>query len=86
MVVSTQKGNVVVTGCAHLGLANILERARRLGTIYGVIGGFHKFARLQELEGIELIAPCHCTKHKEGIRKRYPSQFREIGAGSIIEV
>jgi 7,8-dihydropterin-6-yl-methyl-4-(beta-D-ribofuranosyl)aminobenzene 5'-phosphate synthase len=86
LVVNTQKGNVVVTGCAHPGLENILEKARRLGRIHGVIGGFHGFARLRELRGIELIAPCHCTKRKQEIRKKYPAQFREIKAGSIIEI
>jgi len=86
LVVSTQKGNVGVTGCAHPGLENILDQARRLGKICGVIGGFHGFARLLELEGIELIAPCHCTKRKDGIRQKFPTQFREIKAGSVIEI
>jgi len=86
LVVSTEKGNIVVTGCAHPGLENILEQARQLGKIYGVVGGFHGFASLQELRGIELIAPCHCTEAKKEIRQEYPTQFRKIKAGSIIEI
>ncbi|MBN2139056.1 MAG: MBL fold metallo-hydrolase [Sedimentisphaerales bacterium] len=86
LIVETGKGSIVVTGCAHPGLENILEKARPLGKIYGVVGGFHGFAKLQELDGIEMIAPCHCTKAKKEIRQKYPSQFREIKAGNIIEV
>jgi len=86
LVVNTQKGNIIVTGCAHPGLQNIIEKARQLGTIYGVLGGFHGFSRLEKLQKIALIAPCHCTKYKQEIKQRYPAQFKEIKAGSIIEI
>jgi len=86
LVVGTEKGNIVVTGCAHPGLENILKQARQLGKIYGVVGGFHAFASLRELRGIEVIAPCNCTEAKEEIRQEWPTQFREIKAGSIIEI
>ena len=32
--------------------------------IYGVLGGFHEFSKLDELEGVQLIGPCHCTQYK----------------------
>ena len=86
MVVNTKRGNVVITGCAHPGLENIIERSRELGAIYGVVGGFHGFSKLEKLQKIELIAPCHCTQYKQEIKERYPAQFREIKAGSIIEI
>jgi len=86
LVVNTEKGNVVVTGCAHPGLENIIEKSEELGKIYGVVGGFHGFSRLEKLQKIELIAPCHCTQYKQEIRKTYPAQFREVKAGSIIEI
>jgi 7,8-dihydropterin-6-yl-methyl-4-(beta-D-ribofuranosyl)aminobenzene 5'-phosphate synthase len=86
LVVNAGKGNVVITGCAHPGLENIIERSRELGAIYGVVGGFHGFSKLEKLQKIELIAPCHCTQYKQEIKERYPAQFREIKAGSIIEV
>jgi 7,8-dihydropterin-6-yl-methyl-4-(beta-D-ribofuranosyl)aminobenzene 5'-phosphate synthase len=86
LVVNTEKGNVVVTGCAHPGLENIIEKSRELGEIYGVIGGFHGFSKLEKLRGIKLIAPCHCTKHIQKIRAKYPTEFVEIKAGSIIEI
>jgi len=85
LVVKTEKGNIVITGCAHPGLERILQTAGSLGRIYGVLGGFHGFSKFAELEGIQFIAPCHCTEHTERIRQRYPIQFEQIQAGSVIE-
>lgn len=86
LVVTTDKGNIVVTGCAHPGLGKILQVARTLGEIYGVIGGFHGFSDFRKLEGIELIGPCHCTRYINKISRRYPQHFRQIHAGSVIEI
>jgi len=86
LVVNTEKGNLVITGCAHPGLENIIERSRELGEIYGVVGGFHGFSNFDELEGIQLIGPCHCTQYKQQIKERYPGEFKDIKAGSIIEI
>lgn len=86
LVVNTGKGNLVITGCAHPALGNILRVAKRLGNMYGVIGGFHSFSDFKQLEGIELIGPCHCTRYVNEIRERYPQHFRRICAGSIIEI
>ncbi len=86
LVINTQKGNIIVTGCAHPGLENIIEEAEQLGTIYGVVGGFHGFSRLEKLQKIELIAPCHCTQYMQEIKQSYPAQFTEIKAGSIIAI
>ena len=86
LVVKTEKGNIVITGCAHPGLERILRTAGNLGRIYGVLGGFHGFSKFAELEGIQLIAPCHCTQHTEQIKRKFPAQFEQIQAGSVIEV
>ena len=86
LVVNTEKGNIVITGCAHPGLENIIEAAKELGKIYGVLGGFHGFSALEILDGIKLIAPCHCTKYIRQIRAEYPAEFVEIKAGSVIEI
>jgi len=86
LVVKTENGNIVITGCAHPGLERILQTSGSLGQIYGVLGGFHGFSEFAELEGIQLIAPGHCTEHTEQISQRYPNQFEQIRAGSVIEV
>jgi len=86
LVVKTERGNIVITGCAHPGLERILQTAGSLGRIYGVLGGFHGFSKFAELEGIQLIAPCHCTQHTEQIKQKFPIQFEQIQAGSVIGV
>jgi 7,8-dihydropterin-6-yl-methyl-4-(beta-D-ribofuranosyl)aminobenzene 5'-phosphate synthase len=86
LVVKTEKGNIIVTGCAHPGLDRILETARRLGQIYGVLGGFHGFSKFDELEGIQWIGPCHCTQYRQEIKDKYPDEFVEIKAGSVVEI
>ena len=86
LVVNTKKGNLVITGCAHPGLDKIIDKANQLGKIYGVLGGFHGFSKLEKLRSIKLIAPCHCTQHIQQIRQRYPVEFKEIRAGSFLEI
>ena len=86
LVVNTEKGNLVITGCAHPGLGKIIDKANQLGKIYGVLGGFHGFSKLEKLRPIKLIAPCHCTQQTQQIRQSYPAEFKEIRAGSILEI
>jgi 7,8-dihydropterin-6-yl-methyl-4-(beta-D-ribofuranosyl)aminobenzene 5'-phosphate synthase len=86
LIVKSEKGNIIVTGCAHPGLDFIIKKSRQFGQIYGVIGGFHGFDQYDILKGIHIIVPCHCTQHKTEIKKLYPHNC-EIGyAGKIIEI
>jgi 7,8-dihydropterin-6-yl-methyl-4-(beta-D-ribofuranosyl)aminobenzene 5'-phosphate synthase len=69
------RGLVVITGCAHAGVVNIIRQAMRLtgvGRLLAVIGGFHlsgpTFEPIIEptvsaLTALapELIVPGHCT-------------------------
>jgi len=86
LIIETEKGNAILTGCAHPGLENILDVAAQLGQIYCVVGGFHGFSKIEKLQGICIVAPCHCTQYKKEIKEKYPTQFKEIKAGSIIEI
>lgn len=88
LVLDTKEGEgvVVLTGCAHPGLENILEAAKRFGELYGVIGGFHGFDNLKSLEKLKMVIPCHCTVHKEEIRRRYSEKAVWCGAGVVIEI
>jgi 7,8-dihydropterin-6-yl-methyl-4-(beta-D-ribofuranosyl)aminobenzene 5'-phosphate synthase len=66
------KGLVVLAGCAHPGIVNIVKCAQQVSgvsKVYAVIGGFHISSKregvyvaefLQEL-GVQLVSPCHCT-------------------------
>ncbi len=73
LVVQTGDGLVVVTGCAHPGVVEIVTRVNHLfhGPIALLIGGFHlmgkgdrevrRIARDLDESGVGRIAPCHCT-------------------------
>jgi len=68
------KGLVIITGCTHSGIINLIWHAQKITKvkkIYAIIGGFHLKIRglnkvkqtIKELAKIKpaLIAPCHCT-------------------------
>lgn len=73
LVIRTDQGVVVMTGCAHPGIVEILERVQETfdDRICLVLGGFHMGSKSQaEIEsilkafrrlGVEQVAPCHCT-------------------------
>jgi 7,8-dihydropterin-6-yl-methyl-4-(beta-D-ribofuranosyl)aminobenzene 5'-phosphate synthase len=86
LAVRTNEGLVLVTGCAHPGLENIMANAREYGAIHAVIGGFHGFDRLDALADVAVIAPCHCTKKRRKILKMYPEQARTVAAGTEIRI
>ena len=81
LVCTTDDGLVVITGCSHPGLENILKTAREFGEIYAVIGGFHGFNKFNALKGISLIVPCHCTSNKQEIQQLFPEAYHDGGVG-----
>ena len=73
IVLETQKGLVVIAGCAHPEINIIVKRVKEVfqKSVYGVIGGFHlkdhsleginiEVANLKE-EGVNMVMPLHCT-------------------------
>ncbi|MEM2907447.1 MAG: MBL fold metallo-hydrolase, partial [Candidatus Odinarchaeota archaeon] len=67
LVIKHKNNIIVVSGCAHPGLEKILEEASSIGKVNYLIGGFHNFNKLDILNSVDKIMPCHCTKHKEKI-------------------
>ena len=86
LVVKTDKGLVVIVGCSHPGVENILKVASQFGKVYALIGGFHGFSQFKLLKDIELICPTHCTQYKSRIKSLYPKKYIEGGVGKIIEI
>lgn len=89
LVIDTAQGLVIVTGCGHAGVVNIIEQARsiaRPARVHALIGGIHLFraseetlqwttGKLREF-GVENFIGAHCT----GIETVY--RFRaELGLG-----
>jgi len=52
----------------------------------GIIGGFHGFNEFNLLEDLEFICPCHCTAHKEDIKRIFPNKFVKCGVGKVINL
>ncbi len=74
LVIDTEKGLVVISGCGHAGIVNTLEYARatvRQAPIHAAIGGFHLYqasddqlawtaGKLKEF-GLQQLLGAHCT-------------------------
>jgi 7,8-dihydropterin-6-yl-methyl-4-(beta-D-ribofuranosyl)aminobenzene 5'-phosphate synthase len=86
LIISTIKGLVVITGCAHSGINKILNSANKLGEIYVLLGGFHDFGEYNLLKNISLIVPTHCTKNKNKILTLFPKNSVEGGVGYQLNI
>ncbi|MFH1424991.1 MAG: MBL fold metallo-hydrolase [archaeon] len=99
VVIKTNKGLVVISGCAHSGIVNIIEHSKRVAGIekvYAVIGGFHLRKTSQEQiektieyfkeERIEKIMPCHCNDAEAMTAFHNAFEFKKPCAGDVIEL
>jgi len=86
MGVETEKGIVLIVGCSHPYMGNILNKAKQFGKLYAIIGGLHGFSEFELFKDLELICPTHCTQHKAELKKLYPQKYIEGGTGRIIEI
>ena len=95
LVYRTEKGLVILVGCSHSGICNIVEYARAVtGTrrVHAVIGGFHlrsasrraigEVAGFFSAAAIPIVHGCHCTGRAT---LRLPGQV-DIETGSVIEI
>jgi len=101
LVARLSSGSVVLTGCAHAGLTNILCKAQTLvpeGPPRVLIGGLHLRAASDEYLadlahdiaelGVCILMPCHCTgEHAtEVLAERFAGRVVPAGAGTVIRV
>jgi len=99
LVLTTRKGLVVITGCAHPGIVSIVRKAKEItgqDKVYLVMGGFHLAGEsislvksiLTEFRrlSVQKVAPCHCTG--DGVRKLFGQEYGadciECGVGKQI--
>lgn len=100
LVLTTTGGTVVITGCAHPGITEMVEQAKEVtgDNIYLVLGGFHLGSvssggvkeivkEFQQL-GVQKVAPCHCTGDQaRGVFKNsYGNDFISAGVGKVFTV
>jgi 7,8-dihydropterin-6-yl-methyl-4-(beta-D-ribofuranosyl)aminobenzene 5'-phosphate synthase len=81
IALSTQEGVLVITGCAHPGLDRIIEKVGEIGTVTGLLGGFHDFENIDFLSFLSIVVPCHCTMKKKEILASLPEIAQEGGVG-----
>lgn len=100
IVIDSDEGLVIIVGCSHIGLVNIVEtiRSRSGKKILGIIGGSHLISckktrientieYLKELD-LKFLALSHCTG--EEVKKMIKSELGEIFidnyTGSVIDL
>ncbi len=100
LILNTEKGLIIVTGCSHQGIVAILKRAKELfeRPIHLVFGGFHLGAKSNaELEeiirnfkeiGVEKCGATHCTGDGaiEMFKKAFGENYMPMGTGRIFEI
>jgi len=77
---------VVITGCSHPGVREILKTASQYGKVNTLIGGLHGFNEFNLIDDLEKICPVHCTQYIQKIKALYPEKYIEGGAGKVIQL
>lgn len=98
LVLQTSGGLIVITGCAHPGVVDIVKRAREMfkGEILLVMGGFHLLrhseeevsriiSELRDLS-VRFAAPTHCTGDmpREMFKDAFGDHFIGLEVGSTV--
>jgi 7,8-dihydropterin-6-yl-methyl-4-(beta-D-ribofuranosyl)aminobenzene 5'-phosphate synthase len=91
-------GLVIITGCSHAGICNIVEQARKVcrdNRIIDIIGGLHLLTpgrqRIEKtgmyLKSLNLKAlhACHCTSLSSKIELAKDTPLKEVGVGTTYE-
>jgi len=99
LVIQTPGGLVIITGCAHPGIENIVKKAVEIKdeNILLVMGGFHLLqtgtgsveliARDFKDKQIQYAAPTHCSGDGtiKVFQEVFEEQYLKIGTGKIIQ-
>ncbi len=100
LVIATPKGLIVVTGCAHPGIVDIVKFVKNhfKENIYLLLGGFHLISYseneikeiIRELKALKVdkIAPSHCTGERpiELFKEAWEEDFINLGCGAKINI
>ncbi len=98
LVYDTGEGLVVITGCSHSGICNIVAKAKDVFNeerIIDIVGGFHLInPDEKQLQGTincmkkinpTELHPCHCTDFYSKAEMAREFEVFEIGVGSRLE-
>jgi len=94
----SEKGLVIITGCSHAGICNIIEWAKKVcneNRVHDVIGGFHLLQpspnKLKKtIEYLEMCQPHalyagHCTDLRSKISLAQVVNVEEVGVGLVLD-
>ena len=94
----SDKGLVIITGCSHAGICNIIEYAIEVcgeSRIVDIIGGLHlQKPAAKQLDGtvdyignlgVQHIHACHCTDLDSKIAMSKVVDVKEVGVGLVLE-
>jgi 7,8-dihydropterin-6-yl-methyl-4-(beta-D-ribofuranosyl)aminobenzene 5'-phosphate synthase len=98
LIIESSKGLVVITGCAHPGIVDIVKKAIELRNkeVYLVMGGFHlrgksdketaEIIKAFRSMGVKKVSPSHCTGDRqiELFKKEYGEDYIKNGVGKKI--
>jgi len=99
LIVNTDKGLIVITGCAHPGIVNIVAKAKELlgKDVLLVMGGFHLMGKSRNeigkiiddfrKLGVRYVGASHCSGDtaKKMFEDEYKEYFINVGAGRVIK-
>jgi 7,8-dihydropterin-6-yl-methyl-4-(beta-D-ribofuranosyl)aminobenzene 5'-phosphate synthase len=100
LIVKTSLGPVVVTGCSHQGIVNILDKTEELigEDIHLVFGGYHLMSKSDDEtraiirafkdRGVRKCGATHCTGDRQIalFREAYGDDYVSIGTGRILHI
>jgi len=98
LLLKTRRGLVIITGCAHPGIVEIVEHAKAVfkDKVYLLVGGFHlmgyslpelkKIAKRLDALKVEKIAPCHCSgdETRNFFKEYYKDNYISCSAGLLL--
>ncbi len=98
LVYKSPQGLVIITGCSHSGICNIVEQAKKLckeERVIDIVGGLHLLDPSKEqlqgtLEYMKKLNPkqmhaCHCTDLQSKIALSKVVNLKEVGVGLVLE-
>jgi len=94
----SEDGVVIITGCSHAGICNIVEKAKKvtgIDNVVDIIGGFHlmepgqkqliKTKEYIKKLRLEQLHACHCTDLNSKVHLAEVSDLKEVGVGLRLE-
>ncbi len=98
LILDTEKGLVLITGCSHPGIVDIVKKAMEIGKkkVFMVFGGFHLMRKtddeLKEIVaqfkklGVVKVGATHCTGDKaiKFFKDAYGKDYVDMGTGKVL--